>query len=460
MASNSMLPLLAYRGDVMRFLTLLLLVGFAIFYGLFREELDLIENLSESPNSDDGSSSSSSTAASSFGDAALYDSGSSSDLSSSSSWWEDGSNTDGTSSALDEDFAGYESNDQLTDEDASFVNQLDALSMLDSLPEECQSFIDDSLRLDLSAGRYILREDDDTPPPYDHQSCFLMKPRYNCAYSYEERPEHVAGDYVWVLGNGVEYEECRIDQLVRNDGGPASLATTTTQRRTIVLFGTSFLRQTFQSLACTYRHQITKGYVQIGGTTASITRAGWTLPFRFGEIQEIFELNNSTSADDVRWSGCHDYGVYDLSSFYREGVDPPEATFEKCNDDVSMIEYDSKIQIYYVFRPWRYSAERLLERLELLGCQAGDVDTVVFSEDTEEINEHGWDRPEFVNARYIDFASVLDTLRNQQLRDLNYQFGADNPWILDPPDAHPCMPGIPDDEANILLTLLRYNLSL
>ena len=44
--------------------------------------------------------------------------------------------------------------------------------------------------------------------------------------------------------------------------------------------------------------------------------------------------------------------------------------------------------------------------------------------------------------------------RKLQARDLNRWFGADNPGILEKPDAHPCLPGVPDDEANVLLYML------
>lgn len=44
-----------------------------------------------------------------------------------------------------------------------------------------------------------------------------------------------------------------------------------------------------------------------------------------------------------------------------------------------------------------------------------------------------------------------------QERDCPGWFGADNPWITDIPDLHPCMPGVPDDEINLMLYLIYMN---
>lgn len=44
--------------------------------------------------------------------------------------------------------------------------------------------------------------------------------------------------------------------------------------------------------------------------------------------------------------------------------------------------------------------------------------------------------------------------RKLQEENLGRHFGADNPWITNPPDNHPCMPGIPDDKVDLLLHLL------
>jgi len=48
--------------------------------------------------------------------------------------------------------------------------------------------------------------------------------------------------------------------------------------------------------------------------------------------------------------------------------------------------------------------------------------------------------------------------KKMQVRDAGRWFGADNKWIWDPPDMHPCMPGVPDDEANFILYWLMSEL--
>jgi hypothetical protein len=50
--------------------------------------------------------------------------------------------------------------------------------------------------------------------------------------------------------------------------------------------------------------------------------------------------------------------------------------------------------------------------------------------------------------------NIFPSLRRIQEASIGYYYGADNPWITNPPDNHPCLPGIPDDAANILIFLL------
>ena len=52
------------------------------------------------------------------------------------------------------------------------------------------------------------------------------------------------------------------------------------------------------------------------------------------------------------------------------------------------------------------------------------------------------------------FCDTPKNLKNIQKRDTGQYFGANNPWITDVPDGHPCLPGIPDDEVNLLLMIL------
>jgi hypothetical protein len=58
------------------------------------------------------------------------------------------------------------------------------------------------------------------------------------------------------------------------------------------------------------------------------------------------------------------------------------------------------------------------------------------------------------SKRQIPVEALMWKLRELQLRDVGQYFGANNPWIKNPPDYHPCMPGVPDDEVDILLFLI------
>jgi hypothetical protein len=36
-------------------------------------------------------------------------------------------------------------------------------------------------------------------------------------------------------------------------------------------------------------------------------------------------------------------------------------------------------------------------------------------------------------------------------------FDADSPWITNPPDNHPCLPDVPDDEVHLILILAFFS---
>ena len=54
--------------------------------------------------------------------------------------------------------------------------------------------------------------------------------------------------------------------------------------------------------------------------------------------------------------------------------------------------------------------------------------------------------------QFIDFGSVRANLQAQLQRDANRTYGATN-GIADN-DGHPCMPGLPDDEVDILFAAI------
>ena len=52
------------------------------------------------------------------------------------------------------------------------------------------------------------------------------------------------------------------------------------------------------------------------------------------------------------------------------------------------------------------------------------------------------------SLNYIDFDFVITSLFRQEGKK-GTRYGVTNPRIHRPPDAHPCMPGVPDDEVSI-----------
>ena len=55
----------------------------------------------------------------------------------------------------------------------------------------------------------------------------------------------------------------------------------------------------------------------------------------------------------------------------------------------------------------------------------------------------------------INFGTLF-SWKEKQTHDIGKWLGADNVGMDKKPDNHPCMLGVPDDEANLLLFLLMY----
>ena len=56
------------------------------------------------------------------------------------------------------------------------------------------------------------------------------------------------------------------------------------------------------------------------------------------------------------------------------------------------------------------------------------------------------------NATWVDFDMVRATLKAELTRDAGTAYGATNRVFTD--DTHPCLPGLPDDEADLLFAAL------
>eukprot|EP00542_Grammatophora_oceanica_P001791 CAMPEP_0194063460 /NCGR_PEP_ID=MMETSP0009_2-20130614/80370_1 /TAXON_ID=210454 /ORGANISM="Grammatophora oceanica, Strain CCMP 410" /LENGTH=179 /DNA_ID=CAMNT_0038715577 /DNA_START=199 /DNA_END=738 /DNA_ORIENTATION=- len=158
------------------------------------------------------------------------------------------------------------------------------------------------------------------------------------------------------------------------------------------------------------------------------------------------ELGRLQQLDPSHPQGCHD-GLN--PHFYEANVTMP-TSIDNCNDDVASIVFDDNIEFIYVFRPNLF--ENQTELLNFAGVDPDRVHTVVVSKRTELQDEvlQMLRRPRY---QYWD----LHPFRQMQQRDLHRWFGADNPGMVEKPDGHGCMPGVPDDEANLLLYSLLAN---
>jgi hypothetical protein len=118
---------------------------------------------------------------------------------------------------------------------------------------------------------------------------------------------------------------------------------------------------------------------------------------------------------------------------------------------MATVEFGGRVKFTFIFHPSRFHPDALNHAYTQLGIVQNTVDTMVWmGEDEQELKNLSTRQP----SSTMDLTPLLPLLIDIQNTTLGYYFGADNPWITHPPDNHPCMPGIPDDEANILLWLL------
>ena len=302
-------------------------------------------------------------------------------------------------------------------------------------------------------GRYVPanKSMDGRPPPprYDHLSCFVMKARYNCATAAATADR--ATDWKLVLKNSAKNgKECDPQALVGYFGGPVALAEDwlsqvsqeTFKPFVVVFHGNSFLRQLWEALTCIWRHQITDLLLQQGGPDISIVGLKDRGPI---DTHEIGSIIRNPSGE----MGCH--GATDLRSYYESDITVP-STIPECNDNIAMVEFGSRIQFYYVFCPWVYA--NIASVYDKLGLRADDIDVLVFNDGEDKKYPQSLRRQLKAGIFNESIIWVLDQFKRIQIRDTGRWFGATNPWITNPPDIHPCMPGVPDDEADLLLFLL------
>lgn len=322
-----------------------------------------------------------------------------------------------------------------------------------------------------SMGFYRKIQNQSEPPRYDHVSCFVMKARYNCAYRPDyplEKPHH----YELALrfhdsnnSDGENLRDCSLRTVIDRALSSRILPTLKSandqvlnpnHKWHIVLQGNSFVRQIWEALACTLpASRISDFIVQRGGPGIQLK----DFTRRKGRLVGLDELGDALENRTwVQEKGCHGDKSSDLTPYFRRrAIKPPN--MPDCNDNVAMIELDSMWRFYYIFKPTMYTNDSLVhlydDRLRMPRKSTSLLETstaVLVWNYVMKVPQNI--SPPIPVSRELQVESWSWKLRDLQLRDIGQFFGANNPWIKNPPDFHPCMPGIPDDEVNLLLFAL------
>jgi hypothetical protein len=289
-----------------------------------------------------------------------------------------------------------------------------------------------------------------SPPRYNHTSCSVMKARYNCAkpvlaatqegggssMTENKRRKQAASEYKFVWRQDPESAWCDLQSLMDFVGGPAGLT-----QRNVMIQGNSFLRQIWEAMVCGFKAQVTNLTLTDNGPP--ISKA--STEARHGKLIAKQELGNFLINEQNATAGCH--GVNSgIETFYHKNVTVPPNK-DRCSDDIAMVEFANKLRLFYVFHPSRYDSDALMNAYSLLNLPK-KVDVTVWNDKHENILHN------FKTGSLWSFDNLLASLKRVQKHSIGFVFGANNPWITAPPDNHPCLPGIPDDEVNILLYLL------
>lgn len=314
------------------------------------------------------------------------------------------------------------------------------------LPESCKPYITDEHKLLLKYGRYARVPG--RSPPYDHNSCFIMKPRYNCATADSSKAK--AYEWKFILQSNIsdDLTICDVGAIVDELGGPAATS------GEVALFGSSFQRQIFEAIACKYQDQLTKAIVLKDPPSVSLTaieeREG--KPFSSAEFGEPVALPLDRRPIP-RCSGT----AANFSSFFHPDVKLTTPHFTKeCSDDLAVMEYNQKLKIFYNFHPERL--ESFVDSFKkMIGLNVSTLTYMGVNSQTV-----GAFRPYLSimkkGAQFVRYDGMVATLRKIQRRDAKRFFGANNPFVTRVPDIHSCMPGPADDEASLFLFSLIFGI--
>lgn len=312
-----------------------------------------------------------------------------------------------------------------------------------SLPESCRPYVKGHT-LDLTHGRYI--HVPNRKAPYDHNSCFLMKPRYNCATANTAAPK--AYEYKFILQSDPTNASsiCDIQAVVEGLGGPAAFS-----NKQVAIFGNSFLRQTFEALACKYQGLLTAAKVTANPPSVSLG----ALKKRKGKPYTIEEYGTIVNVPvDQRPIPLCAGSSSAYSPYFEDGVNltTPHLT-TACSDELAMLEFGSSLKVFYNFRPDTLQ-DNLSSYQKMIGLNISQMDYIAFNKGEDKHIQ----RNSPTKLAMYNYERILPTLQRIQRSDLKMWFGATNPWIKSPPDMHPCLPGVPDDEASLLLFAVLFDI--
>ncbi|KAL7515905.1 hypothetical protein ACHAWX_000975 [Stephanocyclus meneghinianus] len=307
-------------------------------------------------------------------------------------------------------------------------------------------------------------------------TCPFMKLRYNCDGTANGREVQ---NWNFVLEHN-EQSVCDLRRLVHHIKGPGGVAklilsnssklTPQTNKEVdnpvinIFIHGNSYLRQVFESLACQWHSQITDNLLVHHGKSPT-DKQNRTHKFTQDEIPKVFQyqklipnlLQSKNKTGKYSDNNAQCLSLTDPRSKHFLGALQPSnilIDIKHCGDDIGMIEFDNSIRFYYIFRPLVY--QNIQHVYDVLGLEPENVHRIIYNDARESTLSHLNENfsPEIVRSS-INFG-ILHSWKKLQNRDIGRWLGADNVGMVKKPDIHACMPGVPDDEANLLLFLLMH----
>jgi hypothetical protein len=316
-------------------------------------------------------------------------------------------------------------------------------------------------------------------PRYD-QTCFILKPRYNCARNVKNTTNHgpYAYDFALALKSPIGNHTCDLQQFIDDAGGPAGIGRRILQNHRnktikkqeqeqsvveVLLLGTSRFRQLFEALACGFSDQITDFFVV---KDAKLKNKKHPEFYNESDVAAFVDM------EYVKNGSCYNprkQFIFD-KYYWDDGTVIPK-NYDLCHDGIGRVQFGD-LRFSYIFRPWAWlntstpfhmvGAEINADQpVDLVLWEPQDVSKSTPAWKRLEKDEHGKRMPlETLYDKSFEIRTPVSLTKHDakkiytdlQVRDTGRYFGADNPWIWDPPDvAHPCMPGQPDDKINFLL---------